>query len=225
MRSCSSSRAAASSRPGSRVTAAELLPHLAEVKPRTFAVFAETDVKFAVGDTIRLTSGGKDATGKHRLDNGRIDTISGFTRGGGLRLSNGWELSPSFAHYQHGLVSTSHASQSKTVDIVLGAFNKASTGAMSLAQFLVTVSRGRERGMVFTDLSRDELLEALSREDRRKSAVELFDPQPVASVVERAGIAMRSFRQRVDNLWRQSRERRQAIRERLAPQKEIGYAR
>ena len=45
---------------------------------------------------------------------------------------------------------------------------------MSAEQGYVTMSRGRERGMIFTDLPRDELLAAVARGDDRKSATELF---------------------------------------------------
>ena len=90
---------------GQRVKATELLPHLADVKPEHFGVFEAGEVKFAAGDAIRITSNGRDVSGKHRVDNGRIDTIAGFTKGGGIRLSNGWELDKDFAHIKHGLVS------------------------------------------------------------------------------------------------------------------------
>ena len=70
-------------RAGDRVTAAELLPHLGKVKPQHFAVYREEEIKLAVGDIVRITTNGRDVTGKHRVDNGRIDTIRGFTRDGG----------------------------------------------------------------------------------------------------------------------------------------------
>ena len=45
---------------------------------------------------------------------------------------------------------------------------------MSAEQGYVTVSRGRERGMIFTDLPREELLEARRARRRPQSATELF---------------------------------------------------
>ena len=93
-------------------------------------------------------------------------------------LSNGWVLGKDFAHIKHGLVPTSPAAQSKTEDIVLAAMNRASLGAMSAEQAYVTVSRGRERGMIFTDLPREELLAAMARGDSRRSATELFGRRP-----------------------------------------------
>ena len=52
---------------------------------------------------------------------------------------------------------------------------------MSARQAYVTDFAWRERGMVFTDLSREELLAAISRDDTRKSATELFHEPPPAT--------------------------------------------
>jgi hypothetical protein len=49
---------------------------------------------------------------------------------------------------------------------------------MDWAAAYVMLSRGRERGMVFTDLPREELLDAMRQSDRRKSATELMGPAP-----------------------------------------------
>ena len=85
---------------GDRVKASELLPHLAKVKPEHFAVFGEETVNFAVGDTVRITGNGWDVSKKHRVDNGRIDEISGFTRKGDMVLSNGWVVGKDFGASQ-----------------------------------------------------------------------------------------------------------------------------
>ena len=174
-------RNSGSFRAGDRVKAAALVPVLATVKPGNFAVLHEDRVAFAVGDTVRITGNGWDVTRKHRLDNGRLDEVGGFTARGELVLSNGWVVGKEFAHLKHGLVSTSPATQSKTTDIVLAAMNGNSLAAMSAEQAYVTISRGRERGMIFTDLGRDDLLEAIRRADKRRSATELMRPEPVAS--------------------------------------------
>jgi hypothetical protein len=170
-------RSVGSFKAGQRVTAAELLPHLAEVKPEHFGVFKSSEVKFGVGDVIRITNNGRDVTGKHRVDNGRIDRIAGFTKSG-IRLSNGWELDKSFAHWRHGLVSTSPAAQSKDDQHAWQQVNRASLGAVGAEQALVSLSRGKQTGVIFTDLSRDELVAAIKRADNRKSATEVFMPRP-----------------------------------------------
>jgi conjugative relaxase-like TrwC/TraI family protein len=180
-----------------------LLPHLAAVNPECFAVYRAGEVRLAVGDTIRITANGRDVTGQHRLDNGRIDTVRGFTPGGDLVLANGWVMGKDFSHLKHGLVSTSPASQSKTHDVVLGQFNKASLGAMSAEQWYVTISRGRECGMMFTDMAKDELLAAVARADNRMSATELFHKKPEAGAVAKATGRMRAFMEKMRHTYRQ----------------------
>src|SRR5262249_9100724 len=62
---------------GARVKASELLPTLGNLKPAGFAVYEERPLALAEGDTVRITANGRDLTNKHRIDNGRIDTIRG----------------------------------------------------------------------------------------------------------------------------------------------------
>ena len=189
---------------GDRVRASELLPELASVKPGQFAVFSEGTVNFAVGDSLRITGNGWDATKKHRIDNGRIDQIKAFTAKGDLVLSNGWVVGKDFSHLKHGLVQTSPATQSKTDDIVLAAMNKNSLGAMSAEQGYVTISRGRERGMVFTDMPREELIAAFGREDKRRSATELLArPAPPPLPATKPETRMRHFMEKVRAVYRQ----------------------
>jgi conjugative relaxase-like TrwC/TraI family protein len=198
-------RASGPFKAGQRVRAAELLPQLARVKPAHFQVFAEQEIRLAKGDTIRLTAGGKTKEGR-RVDNGRIDQIAGFTAAGDVVLSNGWVLDKEFSHWKNGLVTTSMAAQSKTQDIVLAAMNRASLGAMSAEQGYVTVSRGRERGMVFTDLTREELLDAMRRSDRRRSAIELMG-RPPARKKETLNEKARAFALRMRKRYRILRDR------------------
>ena len=85
--------------------------------------------------------------------------------------------SKDFGHLTHGYVTTSHASQGKTVDRVLIAMGSESRGAISAEQFYVSVSRGREKATIYSDMSRDELREAVKRMDARKSATEFMGRQ------------------------------------------------
>jgi conjugative relaxase-like TrwC/TraI family protein len=163
---------------GKRITAAELLPQLRRVNPEHFQVYTQASLPLAKGDTIRITAGGKTKDG-HEVDNGRIDTIGGFTEDDDPILSNGWVLGKNFGHLKHGLVTTSVSSQSKTHDIVLASMNRASAAAIGAEQAYVTASRGRERGMIFTDMPRRELLEAVRKKDMRVSATELMARRPV----------------------------------------------
>jgi AAA domain len=222
---------------GQRVNACEVLPHLADINAKYFGVFRETEVKFAVGDKVRITNNGRDVTGKHRLDNGTVLTVKKFTKDGDTMLSNGWVIGKDFAHFKHGLVETSPGTQSKTEDIVLTALNKASLGAMSAAQQLVTISRGRARGMVFTDMSQAELLNAIARDDSRKSATELFyeppaaAPAPLATADRVQSLSRyREFIARVQATtrhWRLMNERngRLAVEHRQQQERAVGFER
>lgn len=213
---------------GQRVTAAELLPLLSEVNAAHFGVFKAGEVTFSVGDRLRITNNGRDVTGQHRVDNGRIDTIAGFTKSGGVRLSNGWELSKDFRHWKPGLVSTSPAAQSKDAPGAWVQLNRDSLGAAGAEQMLVSISRGKKVGLLFTDLSREELIDAIRRADGRKSATEVFMPKP--SAAGKAADDGRAFlrRMRVEyEAWRRRTQQRQALeqaKEALAA-KETGYAR
>jgi hypothetical protein len=207
---------------GQRVRAAVLLPQLARVKPEHFQVYAEQPIQLARGDTVRITAGVKSKDG-HRIDNGRIDEIAGFTAGGDPVLSNGWVLdSKGGLHVKHGLVSTSYAAQSKTHDIVLAAMNRASAAAMGAEQGYVTVSRGRERGMIFTDMTRQELLDSLRRQDTRRSATELLAAPAKAG--RRWKEKSLAFVRRMQNYYRRLRQRVKEATRDLAQERELRHA-
>jgi conjugative relaxase-like TrwC/TraI family protein len=216
-------------RAGQRVTAAELLPHLGKLNPAHFAVYRPGEVSLAAGDVIRITANGRDVTGKHRVDNGRIDTIAGFTRSGDIKLANGWVIARDFAHLTHGLVSTSPAAQSKDRAVTWQQLNRVSLGAAGAEQFLVSLSRGKERGLVFTDLSRDELVAAIRRADRRKSATELFTPvakpAPAAQAAERAWTFMERMRLEYQQFRRRTAGRLAQGRESFTQREGLAYER
>ena len=209
---------------GDRIKASELLPELASVKPTQFAVFRECQTGFAVGDTLRVTNNGWDISRKHRIDNGRMDTVAGFTKDGDIRLSNGWVVARDFGHFKHGLVLTSHATQGKTEDIVLASMNAASLGAMSAEQGYVTISRGRERGMIFTDMAKDELLDAIRQGDRRKSATELFQPKPMAEAAEAEASHARRLAAQLREFYQRLRQKAATIKP-PAPQRGLSHGR
>ena len=66
-----------------------------------------------------MTANGRTADGRHRLNNGALYTVKGFTPAGDVVVDNGWVIGRDFGHVAHGYVVTSHASQGKTVDKVL----------------------------------------------------------------------------------------------------------
>jgi hypothetical protein len=137
-----------------------------------FGVHEERLVRIAAGETIRLTGNGRTADGKHRLNNGAVHQVAGFTPEGNLQLSNGWVMAREYGRLDHGYVSTSHASQGRTVDWVFIAQSRAAGLAASAEQVYVSVSRGRSGVRVYTD-DRKAILEALARNTHRQSAVEM----------------------------------------------------
>lgn len=141
-------------------------------KAERFTVFHRSEIELSPGDRIRITKNGSTPDGAHRLNNGDLFTVKGFTKGGDLLLDNGWIVPQDYGHLAHGLVVTSHASQGRTVDRVFIGQSSQSFPASSSQQFYVSASRAREKAVVFTDCKR-ELLEAVSRTDERLSGTEL----------------------------------------------------
>ena len=157
---------------GQRIQAREALAHLTRAQAPHFSVFASNTIDLSVGDVIRLNAGGKSLDGKHKLNNGAVYGIAGFSDGGDLVLSNGWTISKDFGSFAHGYVSTAHAAQGRTVHHVLLVASAMSHPAVSREGFYVAVSRGKQSVTVYTDDKLD-LKEAVHRSDRRMSATEL----------------------------------------------------
>ena len=147
--------------------APELLSHA-----NKFQVYREQELPIAAGDSIRITSNGRTKVGGHRLNNGTIYRVTGFTDSGDLQLNNGWIVGRDYGFLAHGYVVTSHASQGKTYSKVLIAESTSSLVAASREQFYVSVSRGKQQALVFTD-SKLSLRDAIHGSDPRISATEL----------------------------------------------------
>ena len=58
----------------------------------------------AVGDRVRITAGGKTKDGKHRLSNGSLLSVEGFTKRGDIIVDHGWVIDRDFGHLTHGYV-------------------------------------------------------------------------------------------------------------------------
>jgi hypothetical protein len=104
---------------GERRKAAEILPSLNDRVARCFAAYGETSIGVARGDTLRVTANGKTKDGAHRLNNGDVFTVKGFTRDGDVVDQRGWVIGKDFGHLAYGYVSTGQAAQGRTVDRVL----------------------------------------------------------------------------------------------------------
>jgi conjugative relaxase-like TrwC/TraI family protein len=139
-----------------------------------FQVYRPAAVAFAAGDRLRVTAGGKTRDGEHRLNNGSLFTVQGFTPRGDIVVDRGWVIDRHFGHVALGYAVTSHAAQGKTVDKVFIGESSQSFPAANKRQFYVSVSRGKEQALVFTD-DKHELLKAVKRADEPLSATEFVD--------------------------------------------------
>ena len=139
---------------------------------KRFEVYLPTQFVLAVGDRVRVTAGGKTKDGKHRLSNGSLFSVQGFTKGGDIIVDHGWVIAKDFGHLTHGYVVTSHASQGVTVDKVFIGMSSESFPATYQRTAYVAVTRGKEQAQIFTD-DKDELLRAFCRADEPLSATDL----------------------------------------------------
>jgi conjugative relaxase-like TrwC/TraI family protein len=149
------------------------------VKPPTeladrFELYRPTQFVLAKGDRIRITAGGKSKDGEHRLSNGALFTVAGFTKRGDIVVDHGWVIDRDFGHLTHGYVVTSHASQGATVDKVFIGMASESFPATGERTAYVAVTRGKEQALIFTD-DKQELLKAVGRIDDPLSATEISE--------------------------------------------------
>lgn len=148
-----------------------------------FQVYEARQLDLATGDKIRITRNGF-AAGGQRLNNGALYEVAGFTREGNIRLNNGWVVAGDYANLTHGYVTTSHASQGKTVDRVFIAQTAESFPASFAEQFYVSVSRGRESVKIYTD-DKQLLREEVKQSASRLSALELAQAPPEEAARQR----------------------------------------
>ncbi|HEX5445682.1 MAG TPA: AAA family ATPase, partial [Pirellulales bacterium] len=141
-----------------------------------FEVYRPRQLLLAVGDRVRITAGGKTKDGKHRLSNGSLFNVEGFTRRGDIIVNHGWVIDRDFGHLAHGYVVTSHASQGVTVDKVFVGVSSESFPATYQRTAYVAVTRGKEQALIFTD-DHIALLKAISRPDDPISATELSESE------------------------------------------------
>jgi len=145
-----------------------------------YEVYRAKPLPLAVGDRIRVTAGGTTKDGKHRLSNGSLFTVDGFTPQGDIKVNNGWVIDRDFGHLAHGYVTTSHASQGTTVNKVFIAIDSESMKATDQRTAYVAITRGKEQALIFTD-DHLELFKAIQRENDGLSATELAEKPGKAS--------------------------------------------
>jgi ATP-dependent exoDNAse (exonuclease V) alpha subunit len=179
---------------GSRLIVGEGAEPPVELADR-IEVYRPVPLALAVGDRVHLTAGGETKDRKHRLANGSLFTIEGFTKRGDLIVDHGWVIDRDFGHLTHGYVTTSYASQGDTVDKVFVAIASESIPATNERTAYVALTRGKEQAVIFTD-DRKELLKAVSRADEPLSATELLEsangkPTPQDRLAKPLAIARR----------------------------------
>lgn len=141
-----------------------------------FQVYETGSLPLAYGDQVRITQNGYSLD-NHRLNNGAVYRVKGFTDEKNIILENDWVLPNDYGNLAHGYCVTSHASQGKTVDRVFLAQSADSFSASSREQFYVSVSRGREKVTIYTD-DKNALKESIRGSGARLSATELTQETP-----------------------------------------------
>ncbi|MFN8709709.1 MAG: AAA family ATPase, partial [Planctomyces sp.] len=124
-------------RKGQRLTVNGPVPRSITSQAQRFTVYRSAPMQLAAGDVIRINAGGKTKDGKHRLNTGSVHHVAEITANGDIRLRNGWLIDSQFGHFTQGFVTTSHASQGRTVDHVLIAESAESFAAGSREQMYV----------------------------------------------------------------------------------------
>ncbi|MEL6621526.1 MAG: MobF family relaxase [Pseudomonadota bacterium] len=174
-----------------------------------YRVYDQGALRLSRGDLVRITEGAKTEDGR-ALRTGSVHRVDQLTTGGRIVLEGGATLGPSFGLLDHGYCSTSHASQGRTVDVVLASMGRRSLPATSLEQFYVTVSRGRHTARIYTD-DREAVAEASRRTSHRGSAREFVDGQIDAGLRPYRLARFESFAERL--AWQATRIAKERGRE------------
>jgi conjugative relaxase-like TrwC/TraI family protein len=184
---------------------------------KKFQVFEPQKVALAEGDKLRITMNGYvgearrgalGVKGKDRLNNGTLCEVDGFTRQGGIRLTNGVVIPKDYGGLTHGYVVTSHASQGKTVDVPLVALGSESFAAANREQLYVSLSRGREAVRLYTD-DKAAMMDAVQGSGARMSATELMgvDAGQEAAEARRKHTLLERFHRHARRVYYKLRER------------------
>ncbi len=146
-----------------------------------FDVYRSDSIGLAAGDKIRITKNGFTHDKQHRLNNGAMHQVQGFTSKGHVKLDNGFVVNKDYGHWKHGYVSTSHSSQGKDVDRVIIAQSSQSLPAASKEQFYVSASRGKRSLAIYTD-DKQDLRQSVERTSHRMAAIELTKARSAMAV-------------------------------------------
>jgi len=188
-----------------------------------FEVYRPSQLTLAAGDRIRVTANGATKDGRHRLANGALFTVQGFTKQGDPIVDKGWVIARDFGHIDHGYAVTSHAAQGKTVHKVFIGLSSQSFPATNQRSFYVPVTRGKEQAVIFTDNKR-ELLAAVQRPDEPLSATAFAQSRRRPPLHRRLGRHLTHLRRLA--AFAQTHESRQPDLQQTRPlQREYGHER
>ena len=133
-------------------------------KAAFFDVAARRDIELAAGDKILLRANDKKAS----LVNGDVLTVKSIAADGRIETAEGKTLPASYRQLTHGYVVTSHKSQGRTADHVVGAAARLDSKAAYVA-----CSRGRQSCAVFTP-EKESLFAGLPRSADRQAALDVL---------------------------------------------------
>ena len=189
-----------------------------------FEVFRPGRLTLAAGERVRLTANGESKDGKHKLRNGALFTVQGFTPQGDLIVDHGWVIAREWGHFAQGYAISSEASQGKTVSKVIVSIPSDAFGAANQRRFYVPATRGKEQCLVFTD-SKPDLLRAVQKPDEPMSATELAEAvKPKPPLLQRLQKSL-AFIRRLGSFAQTHRPRRRDHEQSPTVQKEMGYGR
>lgn len=159
-----------------------------------FSVYRPEQIAIAKGDLLKITQNTTTIDKKHRLNNGSIYRCSGFDRHGNIRVepqkksrrkSKPLTLAKDNGYLNHGVCITSMASQSKSIDTILGAIGPESLAAMSQKAWYVMVSRGKKRCKLFME-DAGRVQQVITGTDDRMLATELIKNRGIRERLEQA---------------------------------------
>lgn len=143
-----------------------------------FDVYEPIPDRVAVGDKIRMTKGGRMASGDPsrkgvRFSNNDVFTIQGFSDQGDLILNNGHTLPQQWLHWRSGYYKTAMGGQGSTSSHTIFVDSKEAGRARSKESWLVAVTRGKHAATILTDDAAGLRRHAILRSSQRPSATDL----------------------------------------------------
>jgi ATP-dependent exoDNAse (exonuclease V) alpha subunit len=207
---------------GSRIVVEEESKPPVEYADR-FEVYRPGHLMLAAGDRIRITTNGRTKDGKHKLANGDLLTLRGFTKQGDLIVDHDWVIAKEFGHIGHGYCVTSHAAQGRTVDKVFAGISSESLPATNRRTLYVAATRGKEQCLIVTD-NKAELAKAAERRDEPLSATEFVQTARRKPTLRQRLYKHLAFARRL-NYFNRTHERQPDPVRTPSLQKEIGHVR